>query len=160
MKGGFMRVQHRFQYDTRLIQSRHRDFKRYTNFHQLAYFFVHMMISNAYDRIHGHIFQTLLLCFFGAHEFNERVNASLVAVVHAINFIHHNGNALWFALKHGQHAVLAHVVFRYQINNGFIAYITCVIFHHIIIKRFEQLHNKFGFSHAGVTINIYSSTNS
>ena len=92
-----------------------------------------MIVPNAYDRVHGDVFQSLLLRLFGAHEFNQSVNAALIAVVHAVNLVHHNDNSFRFFLKHGKHAVFAHVVIGYQVNDGLVAYVARIVFHHVIV---------------------------
>ena len=120
--------------------------KAVTDFHEFLDFFVNVIVAYADYGIVGDVFQFLLLGFLRSNEFDERIDATFVAVIHAINLIHTNANRFGFFMKHADYRLVRDVVFGNGLDNGLVPNVTGIILDNVVFQFLEQRHNKMGFA--------------
>jgi len=131
-------------------------FERITDLHEFADFLVRVIIADTNNRVHRLVFRLLFFRFFLANQFHERQDATLVAFMHAVDFVHDDGDFARFPEHHIEDIISRHVIISNIINERFVAHIACVVIDRVVSDGFEDFGDKKSFPATGRTIDIDS----
>ena len=125
-----------------------------TDLHELTDFLIDEIIADANDGIQCVLFLPLFLRLFLADEFDERSDAALVAVVHAINFVHYNGDSLLLSLHHFENILGGNIVGGYALDERLVAHVAGVVMYNVMVDFTEEAFYEMGLAAAGRTVDV------
>ena len=129
-----------------LFVGRRFQFKAVTYLHEFFDFLVDVVVSNTNDGVERLVFHPLLLRFFLANEFHQGGDADLVAVVHAVDFVHDDGD--WFValVHHVQDIAVGDVVRGDVVDDLFVAHIGRIVDDGVVSVGGQQIRHELGFA--------------